>query len=304
MTFRALADDSLATLRLALPLIAGQLSQMLMGVVDTAMIGRVGVTPLAAAAFVTNLSHLPLVFGIGILTAVSVKVSQARGSGNPDAARAILRHGLWIALATGGLTVAAALSITPLLGRIGQDPEVIAATSPFLQLIAFSLVPAFLGMAIKNHADAMNHPWPPFWITFAGVLLNVLLNWILIYGNLGSPALGLAGAGIATLVARTLIFAGMIAWCRSTPALRDWIPRHWFRRPLPREVASLIRLGFPSALQMLAEVSAFVAAGLLIGTLGKEALESPSSRPGRRLHRSSWCRWGFRWPSRSGREPQ
>ncbi len=272
MRLADLFTDAKVTLRLATPLIAGQLSQMLMGVVDTAMIGRLGTTPLAAAALVTNLSHVPLVFGIGLLTAISVRVSQARGAAHPERARAALRHGMWLALLLGISTLLGASVLLPQLGNFRQAPAVVAITPPLLEWIALSMVPAFLGIAVKNHADAMDHPWPPFWITLGGVFLNVVLNWLLIYGNAGFPTLGLAGAGIATCIARVAVFVGLVAWCRSSRDLRDWIPAHWLRRPSWRPFASLARLGLPSAMQMLAEVSAFVAAGFLVGTLGGEPL--------------------------------
>src|ERR1700761_5808431 len=94
------------TLRLALPLIAGQLSQMLMGVVDTVMVGRLGVVPLGAASFANNIIAVPWVLGIGLLTSVSVRVSQARGANRPDQAEAAIRHGTWLALGYALLVVA------------------------------------------------------------------------------------------------------------------------------------------------------------------------------------------------------
>ncbi len=262
----------MATLTLAFPLMAGQVSQMLMGVADTVMIGHVGVVPLAASAFALNLMHIPFVFGIGLLTAISVRVSQARGAGAPVLARSTLRHGMWAALFLGIGTMLAALAVLPWLDKFRQDPEVVDAAPGYLLLVAASLTPALLGMAVKNHADAMNRPWPAFWITLAGVGLNVVLNWIFIYGKLGIPAMGLEGAGIATLLARLAIFVALVIWCRRAGGLQEWVPQRWIRWPVWAELRSLVALGFPSALQLLAEVSAFVMAGLMIGSLGKEAL--------------------------------
>ncbi|MBU6301769.1 MAG: MATE family efflux transporter [Verrucomicrobia bacterium] len=261
-----------ATLRLATPLIAGQLSQMLMGVVDTAMIGPLGTTELAASALVTNLSHIPLVFAIGLLSAIPVRVSQARGAEDTGRAGAVLRDGLWLAAGMGALTLLGMGLILTQLHRLGQDPAVTEMAPVFLKWIALSMVPAFLSLAVKGHADALNRPWPPFWITLGGVFLNVLLNWLLIRGNAGCPALGLAGAGVATLISRSAILAGLMIWLRSSRSLRDWIPRRWWSRPDPRSLASLAGLGLPAALQTLAEVSAFVASTFLAGTLGETAL--------------------------------
>ncbi|MCB1088088.1 MAG: MATE family efflux transporter, partial [Verrucomicrobiae bacterium] len=115
---------------------------------------------------------------------------------------------------------------------------------------------------------------PAFWIMLGGVALNVLMNWILIWGRLGAPELGLEGAGVATLIARAGTLAALIAWSRRSPHIREWVPRHWFRPPCRDSLRSLIKVGLPASLQLLAEVSAFVFATILIGTMGKEALAS------------------------------
>ena len=270
----ALWEEGRQTLRLALPLIVGQLSQMLMSVTDTVMIGRVGVVELAASSFVNSLIYLPMMFGIGMSMAVSIRVSRARGAREPEAARAALRHGLWITGGIGLLTYLAAWGLIPLLDLFRQTDEVVAVSPPYLLWVAASMIPAMGAMAVKNHADAMNRPWPAFWITLGSVLFNVLLNWILIFGKLGVPALGLPGAGVATFLARTAGLAGLIVWCVRSESLREWVPYRWFRKPDGKAVANLVRVGFPASMQLLAEVSAFVFATLMIGTLGEAALAS------------------------------
>ena len=86
-------------------------------------------------------------------------------------------------------------------------------------------------MAVKADADAMNRPWPMFWISLGGVLADIFFNWILIFGHLGAPAMGLTGAGVSTLIARTGALAGMVYWCRKDPYLREWSPRRRHRSP-------------------------------------------------------------------------
>ncbi|MCB1092888.1 MAG: MATE family efflux transporter, partial [Verrucomicrobiae bacterium] len=269
-----LITEGRATLRLALPLIAGQVSQMLVGLADTLMIGRLGVVPLAAATFANTVLHLPLMFGIGMTMAISIRVSQARGAGDPQRAREALRNGLFLGLVVGGLTVGAAALLLPFFGDFGQEAAVTHAAADYFLIVAVSMIPAIGSMAVKNHADAMEHPWPAFWIMLGGVALNVLMNWILIWGRLGAPELGLEGAGVATLIARAGTLAALIAWSRWSPHIREWVPRHWFRPPCRDSLRSLIKVGLPASLQLLAEVSAFVFATILIGTMGKEALAS------------------------------
>jgi MATE family multidrug resistance protein len=263
-----------ATLKLAFPLVIGQLSQMLVGLTDTLMIGQLGVVPLAAATFANSILYLPLMFGIGMTMAVSIRVSQARGAEDVQMAREALRNGLFIALVVGLLTVALALAVIPFLHLFGQEPEVTQAADRFFLIVAVSMIPAIGSMALKNHADAMNHPWPAFWILLGSVALNVLLNWILIWGKWGAPAMGLEGAGLATLLARTAGLVAVLLWCRRSPAMREWIPHHWIKRPHGPSIRSLVKVGLPASLQLLAEVSAFVMATMIIGTIGKEALAS------------------------------
>jgi len=238
------------------------------------MIARLGVVPLAASTFANTILYLPLMLGIGMTMAVSIRVSQARGAEDRHMAREALRNGLLIALVVGLLTVVVALAVIPFLGYFGQEPDVANAAGHYFLIVAASMIPAIGCMAVKNHADAMNHPWPAFWIMLGGVALNVLLNWILIWGKFGAPALGLEGAGIATLLARLATLVALIFWCRDSRTMHDWVPRHWFKRPHGPSIRSLVKVGLPASLQLLAEVSAFVVATMIIGTLGKVSLAS------------------------------
>jgi MATE family multidrug resistance protein len=262
------ANECRQTITLALPLIAGQVGQMLMGVADTVMIGRLGVVPLGAATVANTLTAVPYVLGIGLLSSVSVRVSQARGADRPDMAGDALRHGSALALLFSAGVVLLMLGAMPFLHLLGQSAEVTAATPPYLFIVTFSLIPAMLSMTWKNHADALNQPWPPFWILFFGVWLNVLLNWLWIWGHWGFPAMGLTGAGWATFAARTATALAMLIWLTRSPRVRAWCPVRWFSGWSKAAFATLLAIGFPASLQLLTEVGAFAAASLLIGTLG------------------------------------
>lgn len=269
-----LRHETWLTLRLAVPLVIGQVGQMLIALSDTLMLGWLGVVPLAASSFASNLIYVPMMVGVGMSLAVSVRVSQARGANDSAAVRAALRHGFYITLALGLLTLAGTALMIPHLGIFRQDPAVIEAVPVYLLLVAASMVPAMATMAWKNHADAMNRPWPAFWISMGGVLLNIVLNWGLIFGNLGMPAMGLEGAGVATLIARTAAFIGLVIWSGRDVAMREWVPRRWWCMPDWKAVRNLLATGFPASMQLLAEVSAFAAATLIVGMLGAAALAS------------------------------
>src|SRR5215510_7797859 len=184
---RLLRSEVRPTLALALPIMAGMVSQMLMGLADTIMVGRVGVVPLAAASFVNAAIHLPLVFGIGLLSAIGVLTSQAFGARKPEEAGEILRHGLVLSAAMGVLAAASMFAIYPFVNHLGQSPAVAAASGKFLLLIGASLFPALIAHGCKLFSDALKHPWVATFAMLGAVLVNVLLNWILIYGNWGAP---------------------------------------------------------------------------------------------------------------------
>lgn len=267
-------QENRATLKLALPLISGQLSHMLMGVSDTVMIGGVGVPPLAASTFANTLLAVPFVVGIGLLSSVSVRVSQAHGAGQPKDAKSAVIHGSWLALALGVLVVIATYIILPWLPFFGQPADVTMLTPIYLVPCAFSLVPSLLAIVWKNHADALNNPWPPFWITLGSVLLDILLNWMWIYGKGGFPAMGLAGAAYSTLVSRTLCAIALFIWLGRSLPLKKWTPDRWFIPWQNKEFQSLLKIGIPASFHQLAEVSAFVTASLMIGWLGVVPLAS------------------------------
>ncbi|MFC5051731.1 MATE family efflux transporter [Rubritalea spongiae] len=257
---------------LAVPLVIGQLGQMLLGVVDTIMVGKVGVLDLAALSFANSLWIVPFVFGIGVLTCVSIHTSSARGKGETAFARNVCRNGLYLGALIGLVMFLLSMLAFPFLDQLKQPPEVVARSEIYYLIIMLSLIPCIMSLALKNHADALDRPWPAFWIFMAGVGLNILLNAALIFGLWGFPELGLEGAGISTFVARIFIVIGMIWWFSKDRSLSDWIPEHWLKKPDWKEIASLLKLGFPAGLQTLAEVSTFAAAGLMIGVFGAEAL--------------------------------
>lgn len=262
----------MATMRLGMPLMIGQLSQMLLGVADTLMVGHLGVTELAALTFATALFHVPFVFGMGVLTAVAVFTSNARGADSAKDARESCRNGLWLGVVLGIGLFALAWAVMPFFPLLGQPPDAIAAAKNYYLYVMFSLVPGLASLALKNHADALNRPWPPFWIFLGGVVLNVFLNWLLIYGEWGLPAMGLDGAGLATLLSRVAILVAMFVWLLRDHDLTDWVPhRRWFS-PCRVWLGKLSSVGFPASIQMLCEVTAFSVAGLFMGHFGSTAL--------------------------------
>jgi MATE family multidrug resistance protein len=267
------AKEIKTILRLALPLMIGQLSQMLLAVADTIMVGALGVTELAALTFVNSLFWVPLVFGIGFLTSVSVRSSNALGARDPQAARQSCRYGLLVSLALGiVLFLLSFLLLALMLPYFGQAENINKLTSPYFLVIMASGIPCLASLALKNHADALNRPWPPFWIFLGGVVLNVLLNALLIHGFWVLPPLGMMGAAWATLISRMAILMVMLLWLTNDAALKDWVPRRWLKMIRRKDLTNHGKIGIPASLQMLCEVVAFSSAGIMMGWLGEVPL--------------------------------
>jgi len=257
------------TLGLAFPIIAGSVSQILIGLTDSAMIGHVGRVPLAASAFAGSVFGFFFLVGLGLLTPVSVLVARARGAGRTGECALWLRHGLVLAVGDSVLTTLLLTGLSTQLHRFGQPAEVVAAVNPFFMIIAVSLIPTMVFQALRQFSEALGHPWQPMIILFLGVGLNAFLNWIFIFGHLGAPALGLTGSGCSTLLARTLSVALLWAWLRRRPGVSALLPR-WrdFTALAWVRFREMFRIGLPVAGQLLFEVGAFSTAALLMGWLG------------------------------------
>ena len=269
--------NSLAELRptftLALPITVGQVSQILMGLTDSAMVGHVGKVPLAAAAFAGSVFGLFFIVGTGLLVPVSVLVARARGAGRPGECGQWLRHGLAVALAVGASEALVISLLSTQLRRFGQPAEVVAAVNPFFIIIGVSLIPTFLFQVLRQSSEALGRPWQPMTILFFSVGLNALLNWVFIFGHWGAPALGLTGSGCSTLLARVFSVIALWIWLRRQPALRPLLPRPGDLVALSRRsLREMFRIGLPVTGQLLIEVVAFSTAALMMGWLGTVSL--------------------------------
>ena len=254
------------TLALALPMIVGQVSQMLIGITDAAFIGRVGTVELAAAAFSHGIFGMFYIVGIGLLLPVGVFTARDHGAGDTAACAAWLRHGRILALVTGSAAFLVLAGVSTQLACFGQPPEVVAVVQPFFLLNSLSLVPVFYFQVQRQYLDALGRPWVGTTVMLADVALNALLNWIFIWGHWGAPALGLTGSGVATLIARTLAVTAIATWLRGEAETARGVQWARFRE--------MLHMGVPTAGCLLFESGAFAAAALMMGWLGATALAS------------------------------
>jgi MATE family multidrug resistance protein len=261
-----------ATLTLAVPMMIGQFGQMLMGITDTLVLGRVGIVPLAAVGFSNTLLGTLYVGGIGLLTSTGIFAAQAHGANLEREKIEVMRSALWLSLLAGVAAAALILLLLPVLRIFGQPAPIEMAARPYLAIVGFSLVPALGSMAAKTFSEALGKPVMPTVILYLGVTLNLLLNLPLVFGWMGIPALGLLGSAIATLLSRFFVLAGTLAYALALSRLR-WSALalscvDWYR------VGALFRIGLPVCCQYLAEVGAFSFGAVMMGWIGTVALAS------------------------------
>jgi multidrug resistance protein, MATE family len=260
----AIGAELHATLALAAPLAAANLAQIAMGVTDSVMVGRLGTLPLAAAGLGGMLYFSGGVMLQGILTAVAPLAAGDRAAAGRIAGAGLALAGLFSLPFAGALT-----GVHPILRAFGYDPELAGAIGRFLRAIAWG-APAFLGFAVlRSVLAALSRPRSVMGVLLVCVAGNAALNWVLIWGHLGAPALGVAGSGYASATNQWLMAAGLVLCIRRVPGVELLNNVFTARRS---ELAKILRLGLPIGGIMGIELGLFLAAGILIGRLGAAAL--------------------------------
>ncbi len=260
------------TLALAVPIMLGQLSQMLMGVLDSVMVGRVGAVALAGSAFAGAVFMVFYVGSVGLLQPGAVLVAREHGAGNDGGSGMWLRHARRLSWAAGAGLAAVMLGLLLVRDHFGQPAEVVAVMGPYFALIAVSLVPTLLFQADRQFAEAMGRPWEPLVIMLGCVALNAGLNWVLIYGKLGFPEWGLTGAGVATLVARVVSVLVLRVWLSRVAEFREAMKEARRSGVEAARMREMLALGLPMGAALFFETAAFSAAAVMAGWLGTVAL--------------------------------
>jgi len=270
LNVRQHSNELAKTLALACPMMAGQVGQMLTGLADTLMVGHVGTVPLAGAAFGTSLVSVAFVFGIGLLSSVGVLTSQAHGAHMYQTIRTILPSSVWLSLTVGATLAILLVLLQPCFFLFHQQPAVLDKALPFMVVLGWSLVPALAFMSAKTFCESLSKPLVPMLMMYLGVGLNIFLNWVLIFGNLGAPSLGLMGAGWATLASRIVTLCGTLFYCLHVTGsgLSHLSPG----RAQMAAIRSLLKIGLPVGFQLLSEISAFAFAAILMGLISTTAL--------------------------------
>ena len=263
-----------ATLKLAIPVIAGQLGQVMMGIVDSLMVGRLGAVPLAAASLSNAIFFLVLVVGIGVSQALTPLVAQSVGARQPENCGILLRQGLLVCFAAGLILAAITLGAAELVPFLNQPEPVIPLAAVYMRIMGISIIPIMIFQAYRQYSEGLSIMWPAMLLTLAANALNVFLNWIFIYGHLGFPAMGLKGAGLSTLGTRTAMAAIMVAYVWKSRKYKGFYsPVFKFPFQLDwKKIDAIVRIGVATGFQYFFEVGAFTGAAVLIGWMGASPL--------------------------------
>ena len=246
----------------------GQLGHVLVGLADNIMVGRLGATQLAAVSLGNSLVFIALSLGIGFTFAITPLVAEADGSGDIDKGRHDFQHGLLLSTLMGVVMFVFLILIKPILYHMDQPPEVVELALPYLNIVAFSMIPLMIFQAFKQFADGMSQTKHAMHATIAANIINVIFNYFLIYGIWIFPKLELVGAAIGTMTSRFVMALFLIYIVKHRQKLEPFLhPIKWIEIK-KEKLKRIIDLGFPTALQMFFEVAVFTAAVWLAGSIG------------------------------------
>ena len=251
---------------LAYPVMLSQLGHVMVGVADNMMVGRLGAIPLAAASLGNAVFFMLLTFGIGPL------VASADGEGDKNKIIAVFKHGLVINFITGVLLFSIVLVGGQGLHYMNQPIEVVKMAIPYLAIITFSIVPFMFFQTFRQFAEGLSNTKQAMYITISANLINVVLNYIFIFGKFGFPAMGLLGAGYATLISRVVMAIMMGIYIYRNKRFSPYKAGFQLGGYAKSMFKKMLNLGIPAGMQFTFEVSAFAGAAIMIGWISAEAL--------------------------------
>ncbi|MFY8037709.1 MAG: MATE family efflux transporter [Cyclobacteriaceae bacterium] len=258
--------------QLAYPVMLSQLGHVTMGVADNIMVGNLGAAHLAGAGLANVAFNFLLLFGIGVSYAITPLVATADGERNDGQIASILKHGLLINVLNSFVLIAIVSVGMNVLYHIHQPPKVVKLATPYLSIITFSLIPILIFQTFRQFTEGLSLTRIAMIIVIASNFVNIGLNYVLIYGHFGFPALGLNGAGYATLISRILMavaFAGFVYFAPRFKKYRSGFSIGSYSRKL---ISKMLHIGLPAGLQFIFEVAAFDFSLVMMGWLGTSAL--------------------------------
>jgi MATE family multidrug resistance protein len=255
-------------LQLAMPVIAGMIGHTLVGIVDNIMVGQLGVNELAAVSLGNSFVFVGMSLGIGFSTAITPLVSQYAAEKDVSKTRKTFQSGLFLCTLLGVFTFLLLFFSKPLIGLMKQDEVVVELAKPYLDIVAFSLIPLIMYQAYKQFSDGMTYTKYAMYATILSNIVNIVINYLLIFGKFGCPKLGVIGAAIGTIASRIAMLIFIHYMMKNNKVLRPLIDNFSWKRVTKKMSYKIISLGIPSAFQMFFEVVLFTGAIWLCGRIG------------------------------------
>jgi MATE family multidrug resistance protein len=255
-------------MKLAMPLVLTQAGQMTVQLIDTAMVGRVGTAELAASSFANSIFVVIMLFGLGIFLGITPLLSHAMGAGDDHKVAGIMKNGFVLSTILLVLITLISWSLTWAMPHMGQPERVVELAIPYYQTLVVSLIPFLLFVLLKQIGEGMGNTMLAMIATILSNLLNVLFNYMLIFGKLGFPELGLLGAGYATLISRIVMPILLFIGFQRLKQIRHYFQLMPSVKSSITEMKKIFNIGFPIAAQLVLEVSSFALAAIMMGWLG------------------------------------
>ncbi|RZJ29988.1 MAG: MATE family efflux transporter [Flavobacterium sp.] len=269
MNFSKYAGEFSANLKLAYPVILGMLGHTLIGVVDNIMVGKLGSTELAAVSLGNTMVYIAMSIGIGFSTAITPIVGEADAEKDQKKIKSAFHHGLLLCVILGFALFTLVIVAKPMLQLLHQPKDVIDLALPYLDWVAFSLVPLIIYQGYKQFADGLSHTKYSMYAIIGANIIHIFLNYVLIYGIWIFPKLGIQGAALGTVISRMLMVLFIHFILRRNHDLNPHFSGFSLRKIRWEKLKAIIDIGLPSAMQMLFEVALFTAAVWLCGNIGK-----------------------------------
>ncbi|WP_394344687.1 MATE family efflux transporter [Flavobacterium restrictum] len=256
-------------IRLAYPVILGMLGHTLIGIVDNFMVGNLGSTELAAVSLGNSFIFIALSIGIGFSTAITPLVAEADAEKDDKKIRTTFHHGLLLCTILGvGLFILTVLS-KQIMYFMHQPKAVADLAAPYIDWVAFSLIPVIIYQGYKQFADGLSQTKYSMYAIFMANVVHIFFNYVLIYGFWIFSKMGILGAALGTVISRIMMVVFMDLLLRKNAAFQRYFQNFSFKEIRKSVLRKIINLGLPSAMQMLFEVTLFTAAIWLSGSLGK-----------------------------------
>ena len=256
-------------LKLATPVMLGMLGHTFVSLVDNIMVGQLGSAELAAVSLGNSFIFIAMSLGIGFSTAITPLIAEADSEKNFKNGKSSFKHGLFLCTVLSLALFGLILLAKPLMYLMKQPEEVVVLAMPYLDLVAFSLIPLIIFQGFKQFSDGLSLTKYPMYATILANVVNVALNYVLIFGKLGFPQMGIVGAAIGTLVSRIIMLFFLWYLLKNKEKSKAYVTNIKLFVLNNSMIKKILNLGFPSAMQMFFEVAIFTAAIWLSGLLGK-----------------------------------